>query len=157
MDGVYSALGETDVQQQLKQLCIRDDKSWQRKFCVDKWIWKITYRCAHQNPLRDWSLGRRCLVGFPHYGLRQLIFLLLIMVMGSSRSSEVQFAFSWTQFPCVPQSERISVWESTGSVHHSSGSRSAFTQCNIVEETEASSFCSWVIKAERSKWWCSWM
>ena len=77
------------------------------------------------------------------------------MVMGRSRSSGVQFAFSWTQFPCVPESERIVSWESPGRLLHGSGSRSAFTWCNVAEEAEACPFCTRVIKAERSEWWCN--
>lgn len=46
-----------------------------RKFYVEKCIWNITYRCAHYNPLRERAIGR-CLVGFLHSGLRQLIFSL---------------------------------------------------------------------------------
>ena len=76
MDGVYIALGESDTQQPPQQLCMCDDRFWQGEFCVDKWIWKITSRCAHQNPLRDWSPGRTPLVGFPHSGLRHLVFSL---------------------------------------------------------------------------------
>ena len=38
----------------------------------------------------------------------------MTMVIGISRSSGVQFAFSWTQFPWAPKSQRIAVLGSRG-------------------------------------------
>lgn len=61
--------------------------------------------------------------------------------MGSrSGSSGVQFAFSWTQFSCVPESERISARGAQVACIMGGSGSSGFTQCSVVEENEVCSF-----------------
>lgn len=61
--------------------------------------------------------------------------------MGSrSGSSGVQFAFSWTQFSCVPESERIAARGAQVACIMGGSGSSGFTQCSVVEENEVCSF-----------------